>query len=171
MPEKKVRGLRRKTKNMIQRIDEVTTNFPTDFFNGYWHLHLPVAQSFISSSKTPFGIKRLCIQTLLNRTKHLVSIKPNTSTSEKIRVVVAIDLPGLWNSQIIVFSGDSYFRGFFDRNDEFQRWIPISKERNIGSEWGLNIFKEFDVLGFKEEITDEDGHQYKGEIWFVGELK
>lgn len=27
------------------------------------------------------------------------------------------------------------------------------------------------VLGLKEEITDEDGEIYKGDIWFIGELE
>lgn len=44
MRVKKVRGLKRKTKNMLKRIDQETTPFPVDFYNGYWHLHLPVAQ-------------------------------------------------------------------------------------------------------------------------------
>ena len=89
MRKKKVRGLQRKTKNMIKRIEEETNEFPSDFYNGYWHIHLPVARSFIDSEKTPFGIKRLCVQTLLKAAKHLIGIKPYTD--EKYRVVVSID--------------------------------------------------------------------------------
>lgn len=84
--------------------------------------------------------------------------------------MVAIDLPGLWNSQIIVFSGDSYFEGFFERNDQYQKWIPISKDRNFESEWGIHIPENLNVKGFNEVITDEDGEIHSGEIWFIGEL-
>ena len=49
MSNKKIRGLKRKTKNMIKRIEQETEVFPVEFYNGYWHLHLPVSQSFISS--------------------------------------------------------------------------------------------------------------------------
>lgn len=169
MRTKKLRGLKRKTRNMVSRIEEATINFPSDFYNGYWHLHLPVAQEFISSKNTPFGIKKLCIKTLLDRAEHLIMIKPDAL--EKVRVVTAIDLPGLRNSQIIVFIGDTHFNGFFDRDDEFRRWIPLPKERSFESNWGIKIPEQMDVLGFKEEIADEEGDIYKGEIWFMGELK
>jgi len=111
MRVKKVRGLKRKIKNMLKRIEQETTNFPDDFYNGYWHLHLPVAESFISSSKTPFAIKRICIQALLDRVEHLIKIKPYSN--ERFRILAAIYLSDLWNSQIIVFSGDRHFKGFF----------------------------------------------------------
>lgn len=168
MPDKKIRGLQRKTKNMVNRIVQETIEFPSDFYNGYWHLHLPVAQGFISSSKTPFGIKKICIETLISRAEHLIKIKP--ITSEKIRVVVAIDLPGLWDSQIIIFSGNSHYENFFDRNDQYQKWTPVSKERNFESEWRIDVPINLTVKGFKEEITDEDGEIYRGEIWFIGEI-
>jgi len=168
MSDKKVRGLKRKTKSMIKRIEQETKIFPIDFCNGYWHLHLPVAQDFISSNKTPITIKRLCIQTLLNRAEYLIRIKPKSQ--QKFRVIVLIDLPDLWNSQIIVFSGDSHFKGFFERNDDYQKWIPLTVERNIVSEWNLSVPKGIDIFGVREEITDEDGEKYESEIWFVGEL-
>ena len=168
MRNKKVRGLRRKTKDMIKRIEEETNEFPSDFYNGYWHLHLPVAQSFIDSEKTPFGIKRLCVQTLLKAAKHLIGIKPHTD--EKYRVVVSIDTSNLFNAQLIVFHGDTHFEGFFDRNNEFQKWIPLTEERDFEREWKLNIPQNMIVKGIREEICDEDG-EYKREIWFVGELE
>ncbi|WP_053104113.1 DUF3916 domain-containing protein [Bacillus sp. FJAT-27231] len=64
MPNKKIRGLKRKTKKMMERIEQETETFLSEFYNGYWHLHLPVAQSFISSAKKLFLSKglacRLC---------------------------------------------------------------------------------------------------------------
>lgn len=169
MPEKKVRGLKRKTKNMINRIEQETINYPSNFHNGYWYLPLPVAQSFISSSKTPTAIKRKSMQILLDRAKHLISIKPKSHL--RLRVVVAIDLPSLWNSQIIIFSGDSYFEVFFDRNDNDQKWLPLSKERNVMNEWNLIVPNGMDCLGIRQEITDEDGELFESEFWFIGELK
>lgn len=43
MHDKKVWEVKRKTNDMILRIHENTREFPTDFYNGYWYLHLPVA--------------------------------------------------------------------------------------------------------------------------------
>ncbi|MEH6941811.1 DUF3916 domain-containing protein [Bacillus sp. JJ722] len=169
MREKKVRGIKRKSTNMIKRIEEKTLKFPIEFYNGYWYLHLPVAEDFINSVKTPKKIKRLCIQTMLARAEHLIGMKP--IDKEKYRVVVAVDLPDLWDSQIIVFKGDSHFKGFFNRNDDYQKWLHLTEDRNIQTEWRLAVPTDLQILGFKEVITDEDGYHYEGEIWFIGELQ
>ncbi|WP_338001025.1 DUF3916 domain-containing protein [Neobacillus terrae] len=76
MRDKKIRGLNRKTRNLVNRLVQETNKFPSDFYNRYWHLHLPVAKDFISSSKTPFGIRKLCIKTLLSRAETLIKINP-----------------------------------------------------------------------------------------------
>ncbi len=169
MREKKVRGMRRKTNEMVTRIEESTRAFPADIEKGYWHLPLPVAYDFICSSKTPQKIKRLSIQTLINRAEHLIELKP--FDGEIYRVVVAVDATELWGSQIIVFKGDSYFKYFFNRHDDDQRWLPLSDVRNIQREWGLSVLKGRQTMGFKEIIADEDGISYEGERWFIGELK
>jgi len=76
MREKKIRGVKRKTNTMIQRIEEHTKTFPSTFYNDeYWYMPLPVSQAFINSCKTPRKVKRLCIQTLLNQANHLIKIK------------------------------------------------------------------------------------------------
>lgn len=168
MREKKVRGCKRKSNNMIERIVENTLTFPTEFYNGYWHLPLPVAQNFIDSHKTPEKIRRLCIQTLLDRAEQLIDMKPNDK--EKYRVVVAVKLSSLWGSQIVVFKGDSHFKDFFNRNDEYQKWLPFFDDRNIQIEWKLSVPNDLQILGFREVITDEEGYDYEGEVWFIGEL-
>jgi hypothetical protein len=169
MRQKKIRGIKRKSKKMVERIEENTMDFPLEFYNEYWHMHLPVAQGFINSKKTPNKVKRLCIQTLLDRADHLIQMKP--FDKEKYRVVVSIDSPDLWSSQIIVFRGESHFKNFFSRNDEYQKWLHLSDERNIRTEWGISVPNDMKVSGFKKLITDEDGYSYEGEIWFIGELK
>ncbi|MCF8566231.1 DUF3916 domain-containing protein [Alicyclobacillus tolerans] len=168
MSHKKIRGIKRKTNNMVRSIEELTEEFPSDFYRGFWHIHLPVAKSFIDSEKTPKSIRHLCIQTLVERTQHLISIKPDLP--DVTRVVAAIELPNLWDSQIIVFYGNQHFDGFFDRNDESQKWTPLSETRNIADEWGLSIPHEMSIMGVKEVLTDED-YVHEGEIWFIGELR
>lgn len=165
---KKVRGIKRKTDQMVNRIEENTQEFPTEFYNGYWHLHLTVGQGFISSYKTPLRIKRLCIQTLLDRAEYLKGLQPNDE--EKYRVVAAIEFPTLGNSQIIIFKGDVHFKDFFNRNDNHQKWILLSAGRNLQTEWEVSVPDDSAIGGFKEIINDEDGC-YESEIWFVGELK
>ena len=98
---KKVRGLRRKCSAMIKGIEEYTKEFPQKNDRDYWHLHLPVAKAFIDSLKTPRSVRRLCIQTLIEQTNHLINIRQDEGTFT--RIVGAINLPELWDSQIIVF--------------------------------------------------------------------
>ncbi|WKA55509.1 DUF3916 domain-containing protein [Planococcus shixiaomingii] len=170
MREKKIRGIKRKTQQMIKAIEEETKVFPTEFYNGFWHLHLPVAQSFIDSKKTPKTVRRLCMQTLLNQGSHLQSFKP--LDSKTYRVVVSINTPDIWNSQIIVFKGDSHFKDFFIRNNNDYKWIPLPENRNLISEWELTVASEVQLFGFKEIISDEEAeYYYEGEIWFIGDIE
>lgn len=167
MSNKKQRGVRRKTRNMIKRISEETSKFPTDFYNGYWHLHLPTSQGFIDSNRTPIGVKKACVQTLLKQAILLVDKKPNSL--EYYRVVVYIDFKELFDSQIIVFAEESYFKQFFNRKNDSQKWIPFGKERS--QPWRINIPQNMNALGFEETIRDEVGKAYKKDIWFIGELE
>lgn len=167
MREKKVRGMKRKSNDMIKRIEASTLKFPTEFYNGYWHLHLPVAQGFINSTKTPRKIKRMCIQSLLDSAAHLTELKPKDN--EKYRVMVSIELPDLWDSQLIVFQGDTHFDDFFNRNDDYQKWLPLPENRKIHTEWGLSIPNGMQIAGFHQLILDEE-YPYENDIWFIGEL-
>lgn len=167
--KKKVRGLKRKIKSMVENMYEYTEEFPEEHYEGagYWHMHLPVAQDLIDSSNTPQSVRKLCVQTLIDRVEHLVKAKPKTEESS--RVVGSIDLPNLWDSQITVFFDQSYFEEFFDRDSDEQRWIPLPPNRNIAREWGLEVPSDLKIKGYKEEIHDED-YDHVGEIWFIGEL-
>lgn len=71
MREKKVRGMKRKTQQIIKEMNANTQSFPENV-SDYWHLPLPAAYDFMTSNRTPKKIKRLCIQTLLNRAEHLI---------------------------------------------------------------------------------------------------
>ncbi|WP_106532470.1 DUF3916 domain-containing protein [Planomicrobium soli] len=169
MREKKVRGKHRKMKSLIQRIEEYTEAFPEEFHNGYWYLPLPAAEDFINSSKTPAKVKRLCIQTLLDRGRRLSSMKPG---KEKFCVVISVCLPDLWRSQLIIFEEDFCFEGFFNRNNEDQKWLPLPLERNLQTEWSLAAPNHFRSFGFQEVITDKEaGYFYDGELWFIGEFQ
>ncbi|WP_249670362.1 DUF3916 domain-containing protein [Bacillus altitudinis] len=159
--------MKRKTQQIIKEMNANTQSFPANVFHDYWHLPLPAAYDFMTSNRTPKKIKRLCIQTLLNRAEHLIDLKPNVG--EINRVVVAVDLPELWHSQIIVFKGNSYVKNFFNRQDEYQTWLPLSDQRNIQKEWDLSVPQNMRTIGFKEVITDDDEVSYEGERWFIGD--
>lgn len=99
----------------------------------------------INSDKTTVKIKRLCIQTLLDRAEYVIGMKPNDK--EKYRVV---------------FKADSHCKDFFTRNDKFQKWPHLSGDRNIQTDWGLSVPYGLQISGFQEVISEEDGDYYKG---------
>ena len=166
--KKKVRGQKRKVKSMIEGINIEIEKFPDiDIENGYWHMHLPIKQSFIDSDKVPLKIRRLCIQTIIDATKRLIRIKPKSDI--KIRVIAFINLPALWYSEIIVFFGESHFEGYFYRNNEYQKWTPLEDKRNIVKEWNLRVSETFKAKGYKEILTNDDSI-YENELWYIGEI-
>ena len=165
MREKKIRGIKRKMRRLIELIHSQTEQFPTDFYKGYWNAKLPTHQMFIDSNKTPKKVRKLCIQTIIDRVERLIQLKPNDG--EKYRVMVAINLPNLWYSQVVVFKGEEHFDGFFDRKE----WIELSDKRDIPKEWQLSIPKELQVKGYEEIVQVEDGFYHCGELWFIGEIE
>lgn len=164
----KIRGAKRRTRRILKQIEVYTATFPEDFGNGYWHLHLPADYKFIASSRTPRRAKKLCLQAMLDGAARLVDLKPENGRT--YRAVVAVDLPQLWSSQIILFEGDDYFRHFFERSGEPERWTPLPAFRSLQAEWRLSCPADWRHSGFLETIADEDGYRYEGEIWFIGEL-
>lgn len=60
-------------------------------------------------------------------------------------------------------------KDFFNRQDEYQTWLPLSDQRNIQKEWDLSVAQNMRTIGFKEVITDDDEVSYEGERWFIGD--
>ena len=165
---KKIRGKSRKFKDMEARLIEYTSKFPEiDLKHGYWHLHIPTSKVFLDSYKTPVSLRRKFIKLMIERVEFLINNKVQADIP--VRVVACISLPSLWDSQIIVFFCDDYYNRFFDRNTDYQRWIPLSKERDICKEWNLSVVSPMEIKGYKEVINDDD-FSYEGELWFIGEL-
>ena len=67
------------------------------------------------------------------------------------------------------FYNDDYFHNFFNRNNEFQKWISLSNKIDFWKTWGISICPTAQILHFQEVIYDEDAIDKK-EIWFIGEL-
>jgi hypothetical protein len=102
-------------REMVRDIVALTEIFPNKHRRGrgYWHMHVPVNGKLIDGSRARKTVRRLCIQTLIDRAYHLWTLKPRQL--QKSKVVVAIDSPNLSDSQIIIFFSEEYFARFFDR--------------------------------------------------------
>jgi len=134
---------------------------------GYWHAHLPIRRSFIHSVGLPWSVRRLCIQSLLDAALQLQLAQVSRGTS--CRVVAAIDLPSLADSQLIVFFGDEQLFRFFQRQSPDQTWVALPRHRSLEREWKLRRPKGFLEWGF-EETLDEDGMPQVSEVWFFGNV-
>jgi len=167
MRHPKIRGARRRCSTFARRLAEFTSCFPTAHDErGYWHLHLPIAQSFIDSPRAAQSIRRECVQLLLDAASRLTALRPPSVTA---RVVAAVSTPLLFDSQLIAFFSADYFASFFLRDGPEQQWSALPASRSLAREWSLALPSGFSERGFHEHIHDEDYEQH-GEIWFFGEL-
>ncbi|MBZ5753895.1 DUF3916 domain-containing protein [Metabacillus sp. DBTR6] len=121
----------------------------------------------MDSGNTPNSVRNLCMQTVINQVQHLIDIKRESEKAH--RVYTLISLPRLFDSQIVFLFDKKDFEGFFDRDTEEQRWIPLLSDRSIKKEWGLEIPEGLAVKGYKQIINDEN-YAYEGGLWFIGEL-
>jgi hypothetical protein len=164
LKKKKIRGARRKYNVFANRLKHYTEYFPDTEDDTYWHIHMPCSDILLNSPKSPSFVKVGCANIIIERTKHLINIRPKSMEATKI--VGVINLYNLWSSQIIIFYDTEYFNQFFQRDSEYQKWIPIPTDYK---RYFLRDIKDLSVKGFKEIIKDED-YEYNGELWFVGEL-
>ncbi len=165
---KKIRGKKRKTKKLIEQIIKNTTVFPEEDYSGcgYWHVHLPCAQGFIDSEKTPTNIRIKCIQALVNAAKQLIEKRPDSVTA---KVVVSICLPSLWDSQVIVFFSEDYYLNFFDRKSHDQEWRQIDNSNGIVKQFNIKLPNGF-LEKCYNEIIREDDEEFHSKLVFIGEL-
>ena len=168
--KKKVRGLKRRKKTLKKWISDITKQMPnpSECGLGYWHLHLPFAQTYVYSSKLPNKFRREIMQSLIDRVSYLKSIK--SKGQAEYRIYALVSLPNLFDSQLVVYPHNSWFDGFFERDSEEQKWIALDTSGNLILEWELNCPSNIQIKGFKEVISEED-YYFEGEIWFIGELE
>ncbi|WP_412761264.1 DUF3916 domain-containing protein [Priestia megaterium] len=78
---------------------------------------MPFNESFIDSKNTSNSVRKLCMQTMINRMQHLMDIR--TELEKDYRIYILISLPRLFDSQIVVLFDKEDLNGFFDR--EYRR--------------------------------------------------
>jgi hypothetical protein len=133
---------------------------------GYWHAHLPVARSFIDSTAVPRSVRRRCIQALVNASAQLSHA--SRWRSGECRVLAAISLPQLYDSQLIVFFGEDYWSRFFERNSPEQTWRGLPPNRSLVREWGIRLPQGGVEMGIEESVVEGE-HRHRSELWFVGD--
>ena len=159
---KKQRGQKRKLKSLCYHIDNFIAFQNTE--DNFEHLHVP-SSTFIEHSKTSSNIKTLFCKKWLETTLKIISLKPKELLFCKI--VAVISVPNYWDSQIIIFYDKSYYDVFWDRNDDYQQWIPLDKKQSFAIE--RNIKTLLPEQGYKETINNDDFTR-KNLLWFYGDI-
>lgn len=156
---KKVRGQRRRLKSLLSNIDKF---IPFKKLDGlYEHFHVPCSP-FIEREKTSNKIKlEFCKKWITTAERFIMT---NHDNIPFCKVVAIIDISHLWSSQIVIFYDEKYYSTFWDRNDIYQKWVPISDTKNSFLKRS-QISTTLSERGFYEIIHDDD-FSYKGELWF-----
>ena len=163
MKYKKERGQSRKLKTLIDNMHLFVPFENTDV--RYDHFHVP-SGPFISSPKTSGKVKTAFCKAWIQKTEEFINQKPLDLTFCK--VVAIIDEDDLWESQIVIFYDENYYKSFWARSASEQTWTPIKdpaksfiKERNIET--------QLTEIGYLETISEVDFNK-KSALWFYGDI-
>ncbi|WP_058763667.1 DUF3916 domain-containing protein [Exiguobacterium chiriqhucha] len=156
----KVRGVRRRLKRLRLHVNEQTQSFPTTFHDGYWHNKIPIDQSFLSSVQENSRIQRAIIEVMMEGASRLV----HNREEERYQVVVLLDLPTLWQSELLVFESDARLKAFMDRDTSEQTWTRLPNDCVFLQR--LDLSADVEVHRFHELIQDED-YMHSGEVWLL----
>ncbi|WP_141737208.1 DUF3916 domain-containing protein [Exiguobacterium aurantiacum] len=156
----KVRGVRRRLKRLRMYVDEQTHSFPTTFHDGYWHNKIPIDQPFLLSVQENSRIQYAVIEAMMEGPSRLVRLREE----ERNRVVVLLDLPTIWQSELLVFENDARLKVFMKRDSPDQTWTPLPLDDVFQQK--LVASADVEVHRFHERIQDEDDI-YTGEVWLL----
>ncbi|WP_165976253.1 DUF3916 domain-containing protein [Bacillus salipaludis] len=175
--KKKVRGLKRRCRNFFKYLTEQTDSLPAPknddpSYPSYSVLRLNFDKFFTDSKKTPNSIRKLFIQTVINRTHYLIQMRGESQ--KEYRIFCTFYLPNLDGAAIIILftkNGlESFYEGLFHREPEGMQLISLHQDRNIEKELGLIVPKGLGIKGFRAEDDDYiNFHSY--EIWLIGILE
>jgi uncharacterized UPF0160 family protein len=135
-------------------------DLPTEFHDGYWYAKIPVGQTFLLDIQHNEQIKQAIIDILFDEAKRLAKRR----VDERMRVVVLLDLPTLWNSELLVFQDEEVLQSFMRRDSSHQKWIPIPHEKTSLNKWVIRSDLDIRVYGFKEWLFEEDEGR---ELWML----
>ncbi|WP_161567350.1 DUF3916 domain-containing protein [Exiguobacterium sp. SH4S7] len=83
---------------------------------------------------------------------------------ERYRVVVLLDLPTLWQSELLVIESDVRLKAFMERDSPEQTWTRLPNDHVFLQR--LDLSADVEVHRFHERIQDEDDI-YTGEVWLL----
>lgn len=134
--------------------------------SGYWHMHMPGSSRFLDYTEKKTELRKILVEGIIKATKTLHDQQPSNLNA---KVISCISWPNLFDSQIIVFFGDEYFGGFFDRSGPEQWWTK-EDESWVKENMKMEIPDGFEERVYNEVIDDEDG-RFESTLIFIGNFK
>lgn len=162
--KKKQRGQKRKLRAMFRAIDTFMPFKRQARQSEFEHFHVPY-DWFIQHNKTYGHIKTEFCKKWLDTTEKFIREKP--SDFSFCKVVALISVSSFWNSQIIIFYDKFYYETFWDRNNEYQKWVKLDSQNSFVKE--RNIETTLLEQGYHETINDEE-FIFNSSLWYYGEL-
>ncbi|WP_332650091.1 DUF3916 domain-containing protein [Lysinibacillus sp. 54212] len=161
---KKQRGLKRKIKSIKSIIKENTSEFPADFYlDSYWNFRIPASRALIQySSKIQIQLAHF----LINSTKELLINKP--PKLKDALVTLMIKPFDFWESELIIHKDIDSYKSFYNRNNNFQKWVPIENSKELRDY--IKVIRENNLQVITLEETNL-GEEQKNIFFVVGEVK
>jgi hypothetical protein len=171
--EKKIRGKRRKFRNVRNNITEWSQSLPvppdsSPQYLGCRTFSFDMYEDFGDLSRYPKAQKREILQMIINFVKVLHDLK--TENEKEYRIICVLTIPDLYRVPVMVGYNkaglDSFYAGL-NNNGEFARqFTPSTNVQFLHNEWGLQIPEELEVKGFKRN----NSYYEEDSIWFVGNV-
>ena len=163
--KKKVRGQKRKLKILINNIDQID---PSRAFSNpdrqMNHIHVP-GTPWMEMPGTRGRVKTEFCKAWIRKAEELIAQKPKDVGFCK--VVANICYPDLWNSQIVIFFDEAYYKTFWDRKGPYQCWERMNAGRSFAADRGITT--ELVETGYIETLYEESDY-YRSILWFYTEV-
>jgi len=138
-PKEKVRGAERRLKALEKWASEYEGYFPSEWSNErYVEFKIPALDRLINPPTTKTEYQVRAMNALLRAVNYLNDAKPKEYKETPINLIFT--WPGLWSSRIIIFFDKAYHEGFYYKDDEWQKRLPIESSDNKGSNLYIYYF-------------------------------
>lgn len=166
LSNKKVRNIPRRLRALAAWAADFEGYFPADLTEEekYSNWKIPIHMSMVQGKQATADLRRQCAQHLINAAQHLRMSRPENAID--CRVVAAIFLPGMFSSEICIYTDMEYHRGHIPPADS--EYVETGK--SLAQDWRLVLPPGIGERGLSYIVEDSDGQTYEEQRWYFGEV-
>jgi hypothetical protein len=130
----------------------------------------PVPLGFRNSGPEVDALRKAIAQAVIDVAANFIAAQPAALTD--VNVAALLFLPSLESSEVCVFFDLDYFRTFEQRDNKYQRWTPLPKERSLVREHGLRLpagMRERGYHDWQYDPDDQPPRVFEQEVWLIGD--